>query len=122
MDDVAVALEHVDLLNGLDGLDVELLERLLQLLVVAGGPRGRALHLPPGGALATARHKRGSEHRSRYFGVVSRDHGGWSVSTYPGSRGGLVGRSGGGEAEGSRLKREGKRGGGGAAVTYRCEQ
>jgi hypothetical protein len=29
VDDVAVALEHVDLLDCLDGLDVELLERRL---------------------------------------------------------------------------------------------
>lgn len=50
---VAVALEHVDLLNRLDGLDVELLERLLQLLVVGAGPGGRALHLSAGGALAS---------------------------------------------------------------------
>lgn len=34
MNDVAVALEHVDLLNCLDRLNIELLERCLQLLVV----------------------------------------------------------------------------------------
>lgn len=34
VDHVAVALEHVDLLDRLDGLHVELLERALQLLVV----------------------------------------------------------------------------------------
>jgi hypothetical protein len=34
VDDVSVSLEHVDLLNSLDGLDIELLERCLQLLVV----------------------------------------------------------------------------------------
>lgn len=31
---IAIFLEHVDLLNSLDGLDIELLERRLQLLVV----------------------------------------------------------------------------------------
>ena len=44
MDDVAVGLEHVDLLDSLDGLDVHLLQRLLKLLVVTRGP-GRALLL-----------------------------------------------------------------------------
>ena len=34
MDDISVRLEHVDLLNRLDGLNIELLERCLQLLVV----------------------------------------------------------------------------------------
>ena len=38
MDDVAVLFEHVDLLDGLDGLDVEFLERGLQFFVV--GARG----------------------------------------------------------------------------------
>lgn len=52
MDDVAVRLEHVDLLNGLDGLDVELLQGSLELLVVGGGARGRTLHLAAGSALA----------------------------------------------------------------------
>jgi hypothetical protein len=37
VDDVAVALEHVDLLNSLDGLNVQLLERSLELLVVGAG-------------------------------------------------------------------------------------
>lgn len=50
---VAVALEHVDLLNRLDGLDVQLLQGLLQLLVVGAGPGGRTLHLSAGGALAS---------------------------------------------------------------------
>ena len=35
MDHVAILLEHVDFLNGLDGLDIELLERGLKLLVVS---------------------------------------------------------------------------------------
>ena len=37
MDDIAILLEHVDLLNGLDRLDIELLQRGLQLLVVGAG-------------------------------------------------------------------------------------
>jgi hypothetical protein len=55
VDDVAVALEHVHLLNCLDGLDIELLEGLLELLVIASGPGGGALNLSPGSALATIR-------------------------------------------------------------------
>src|SRR5689334_795835 len=66
VDDVAVALEHVDLLDGLDGLDIELLQRLLELLVVAGRARGRALHLSPGSTLATVGHINSSESRSRW--------------------------------------------------------
>ena len=54
MDDVPVLLEHVDLLDGLDGLDVELLQRGLKLLVVRAGAGGRPLDLPAGSALATA--------------------------------------------------------------------
>ena len=34
MDDVSIGLEHVDLLNSLDWLNIELLERRLQLLVI----------------------------------------------------------------------------------------
>jgi hypothetical protein len=34
VDNIAVALEHVDLLNGLDRLNVQLLESSLELLVV----------------------------------------------------------------------------------------
>lgn len=37
MNDIPILLEHVDLLNGLDRLDVELLERGLQFLVVRAG-------------------------------------------------------------------------------------
>lgn len=53
VNDVAVALEHVHLLNGLDGLDIELLEGRLELLVVAAGPGRRALNLAAGSSLAT---------------------------------------------------------------------
>jgi len=53
VDDVSVALEHIHLLNGLNGLDIELLQSLLQLLVVTTRPGRRALDLSPGGSLAT---------------------------------------------------------------------
>ncbi len=55
MDDIAVALEHVNLLDGLDGLDVELLQRLLELLVIAGRSDGALLLGSAGSSLATAR-------------------------------------------------------------------
>ncbi len=85
MDDVAVALEHVDLLNGLDGLDIELLERLLELLVVAGGARGGALDLSPGSALATVRHNVSSEiGPSHAVGVDAVSAKSFLEQTYPG--------------------------------------
>jgi hypothetical protein len=37
VDDVSIFLEHVDLLDRLDGLDVEFLKRGLQFLVVGAG-------------------------------------------------------------------------------------
>jgi len=52
VDDVSVALEHVDLLNGLDGLDVELLQRGLELLVVGASGPVDLLDLPAGSTLA----------------------------------------------------------------------
>jgi hypothetical protein len=52
VDDVSVALEHVDLLNGLDGLDVELLQRGLELLVVGTSGPVDLLDLPAGSTLA----------------------------------------------------------------------
>lgn len=52
MDNVAVFFEHVDFLNGLDGLNVEFLKRGLELLVV--GARGLVdfFLLAPRGAFA----------------------------------------------------------------------
>ena len=38
MDNIAILLEHVDLLDALDGLNVHLLQRRLELLVI--GARG----------------------------------------------------------------------------------
>jgi len=53
VDDVAVLLEHVDLLDGLDRLDVHLLEGGLQLLVIGAGVAGHLLDLAAGSALAS---------------------------------------------------------------------
>lgn len=53
MDDVAISLEHVDLLNGLNWLDVKLLERTLKLLVVDTGGLVGLLHLSSWGTLST---------------------------------------------------------------------
>lgn len=55
MDDVAVLLEHVDLLDALDGLDVHLLEGGLQLLVVGTAVAGDLLDLAAGGTLASVK-------------------------------------------------------------------
>jgi hypothetical protein len=54
VDDVAIVLEHVDLLNGLDGLGVELLQGGKELLVIGVGAGGGALDLATGSTLATA--------------------------------------------------------------------
>lgn len=53
MNDVSVLLEHVDFLNGLDGLNVHLLECGLELLVVRGGGLVDALGLAAGGTFAS---------------------------------------------------------------------
>lgn len=53
VDDVAVLLEHVDLLDALDGLDVHLLEGGLQLLVVGTAVADDLLDLAAGGTLAS---------------------------------------------------------------------
>lgn len=51
----ARTLEHVDLLNSRDGLDADLLERLLKLLVVNAGCLGLVRLLAPRRALAAMR-------------------------------------------------------------------
>jgi hypothetical protein len=53
VDDISIFLEHVDFLYGLDGLDVQLLQRSLQFLVI--GARGFVdlLRLAPWCALAS---------------------------------------------------------------------
>lgn len=53
VDDVSVFLEHVDLLDGLDGLDVHLLQGSLELLVVGAGGLVDLLDLAAGSALAS---------------------------------------------------------------------
>lgn len=53
MDDVSVLLEHVNLLDGLDGLDVHLLQGGLELLVVGTGGLMDLLDLAAGSTLAS---------------------------------------------------------------------
>lgn len=53
VDDVAVALEHVHLLDSLDGLNIDLLKGGLELLVIASGAGRRSLDLSAGSTLAT---------------------------------------------------------------------
>ena len=55
MNDVSVRLEHVDLLNCLDRLNIELLQRCLQLLVVRSGALVDLLDLSSWCALSTIR-------------------------------------------------------------------
>jgi hypothetical protein len=55
VNDVAVGLEHVDLLDSLDGLSVQLLQGLLELLVVGARAGGSALDLSPGSTLSTVK-------------------------------------------------------------------
>jgi hypothetical protein len=52
VNDVAIALEHVDLLNRLDRLYVQLLKSGLELLVVGACALVDLLDLPAGGTLA----------------------------------------------------------------------
>lgn len=54
MNDVPVLLEHVHLLNGLDGLHIEFLERGLELLVVGAGALVDLLDLSSRRTLATS--------------------------------------------------------------------
>jgi hypothetical protein len=54
VDDIAVRLEHVHLLDGLDGLDIELLQRGLQLLLVGAAGLVDLLDLSSHCALAAA--------------------------------------------------------------------
>lgn len=53
VDNIAVRLKHVDLLNGLNGLCVQLLQGLLELLVVGARSSGRTLDRSAGSTLAT---------------------------------------------------------------------
>jgi hypothetical protein len=53
VNDISVRLEHVNLLNGLDGLDIELLESSLELLLVGATALVDLLDLSPHSSLAT---------------------------------------------------------------------
>lgn len=55
MDHVAILLEHVDLLNGLDGLDIELLKGGLELLVIGARRLVDLLCLAARGTLSSGR-------------------------------------------------------------------
>jgi hypothetical protein len=55
VDNGAVLLEHVDLLNALDGLDVQLLESGLELLVIGTGVADDLLDLAAGSTLASVK-------------------------------------------------------------------
>lgn len=52
MDDIPVALEHVDLFNSLNRLDIQLLESALELLLVGARALMDLLNLSSHGALA----------------------------------------------------------------------
>jgi len=52
VDDVAVGLKHVHLLNGLDGLNIELVQRSLELLAVSGSGELTFGQLVPSAAVA----------------------------------------------------------------------
>jgi hypothetical protein len=52
MDDISITLEHVDLLNSLDGLDVQLLESSLELLLIGARALVNLFDLSPYGSLA----------------------------------------------------------------------
>jgi len=67
VDDVAVRLEHVDLLNGRDGLDVHLLESGLELLVVTTTGSVDLLDLSSGSTLATVHRSTSVSARARIF-------------------------------------------------------
>jgi hypothetical protein len=53
VDDITIRLEHVDLLNVLDGLSVQLLESSLELLVVHSTVLMNLLDLATGSTLST---------------------------------------------------------------------
>lgn len=57
VDDRAVVLDHVDLLDAGDHVDGQLLQQRLQLLVVGGGGRVHNLLLAPGRSLAADTHR-----------------------------------------------------------------
>ena len=70
MDDVAIGLEHVDLLDSLNRLDIELLERRLQLLVVHTRALMYLLDLSSRCALSTVAHLSACLHLVPAFPVL----------------------------------------------------
>lgn len=81
MDDVAVRLEHVDLLDGLDGLGVELLQVGLELLVIVVGSSRRTLDRSSGSSLSTAQRKTSVDLEFESFRA-----GCWIVGKIPGQK------------------------------------
>lgn len=75
MDDVAVLLEHVDLLDALEGLDVQLLKGGLELLVVGTGVADNLLDLTAGSTLATEKSQYISIKRGRPIADASKCEG-----------------------------------------------
>lgn len=55
VDDISVLLEHVNLLDGRNGLGVELLQRRVKLLVISTRPLGSSLDRSPGSSFAAKR-------------------------------------------------------------------
>ena len=53
MDNISIFLEHVHLLNGLDGLNIHLLESCLQLPIIGARALVDLLDLAAGSALAS---------------------------------------------------------------------
>lgn len=80
VDNIAIRLEHVDLLDSLDRLGAKLLQGLLKLLVIGTGPGRRTLDLSPGGTLSAVVNDNVSE---RCFLWRGRHHRPAMVNTYP---------------------------------------
>lgn len=57
MNHIPILLEHVDFLNGLNWLHIELLKRRLQLLVIRARRLMDFLHFSPGRAFTTVLRK-----------------------------------------------------------------
>ena len=53
MDHISIFLEHINLLDGLDGLHIQLLERRLEFLVIGSGGFVNLLRLATRGSLPT---------------------------------------------------------------------
>lgn len=84
MDDVAVRLEHVDLLDGLDRLGVELLQVGLELLVIVVGASRRTLDRSSGSSLSTAQRKTSVDLAFESFRMARR-----VLGKFPDEKGGM---------------------------------